>query len=258
MEKKPFFTILTASYNNGVTLKKTLESVSMQSFQDVEHIVIDGGSSDNTLNMLKMYKKKYDLKWISEPDEGIADAMNKGLKLSKGKYIIFIHADDRLCNNKILTNVYNDIKKSEYDIYSYHIEQTISGQVNNIRKSRRLLWWNHFRSIIQHQGAFVHKSVFCKIGTFNPAFSISMDYDFFYRALNANMSVKFINKVSSTMGHSGISSNKKMDFLRIKEDFAIQKENENNIIWIILQIIFRFFYYPYKIKLLPKIRHASR
>ncbi len=105
MGKRPFFTILTASYNNETTIKNTLESVSAQSFKNAEHIVIDGGSSDNTLNVLKMYEKKYDLKWISEPDEGIADAMNKGLKLSKGKYIIFIHADDRLCNNKILTNV---------------------------------------------------------------------------------------------------------------------------------------------------------
>jgi glycosyltransferase involved in cell wall biosynthesis len=258
MEKKPFFTILTASYNNGATIKKTLESVSVQSFQDVEHIVIDGGSSDNTLNVLKMYEKKYNLKWISEPDEGIADAMNKGLKLSKGKFIIFIHADDRLYNNKILTNVYNDIKKYHCDIYSYHIEQVISVQVKKIGKSKRVIWWHRFRNNIRHQGTFVNEGVFREIGLFNTNYSISMDYDFFYRALNADMSVKFINKVSSTMGHSGISSNKKMDFLRIKEDFAIQKENENNIIWIILQIIFRFFYYPYKIKLLPKIRHASR
>ncbi len=85
MENHPFFTILTASLNKGSTLRKTLESIKNQSFQDLEHIVIDGGSHDETLNILKEYNNTYNLAWISKSDLGIADALNKGIHQARGR-----------------------------------------------------------------------------------------------------------------------------------------------------------------------------
>ena len=80
-----FLTILTSSLNNRETVFKTISSIKKQNFNTIEHIVIDGGSQDGTLNVLKANECDYNLKFISEPDDGIADALNKGLKLSKGK-----------------------------------------------------------------------------------------------------------------------------------------------------------------------------
>ena len=85
-------TILTAALNSGATIKKTLESVRNQTFRDFEHVVIDGGSRDETLEILKEYENTYNLTWISESDKGIADALNKGLRLAGGRYIIVIQA----------------------------------------------------------------------------------------------------------------------------------------------------------------------
>ncbi|MDL2124888.1 MAG: glycosyltransferase [Deltaproteobacteria bacterium] len=102
MSKSPFITILTASFNSEATIRKTLESIRDQSFQDMEHIVIDGGSRDETLDILKEFENTYNLTWISEPDNGIADAMNKGIDLATGDYILFLHSDDYLVNSSAL------------------------------------------------------------------------------------------------------------------------------------------------------------
>ncbi|WP_084445878.1 glycosyltransferase [Desulfosarcina sp. BuS5] len=80
MSEPPFITILTAALNSGATIKKTLESVRNQTFRNFEHVVIDGGSRDETLEILKEYENTYNLAWISKPDHGISDALNKGLR----------------------------------------------------------------------------------------------------------------------------------------------------------------------------------
>ena len=85
MSKSPFITILTAALNSGATIKNTLESVRGQTFQDMEHIVVDGGSCDKTRDILKEFENTYNLIWISESDHGIADAINKGLIHDEGK-----------------------------------------------------------------------------------------------------------------------------------------------------------------------------
>lgn len=126
MNHKPFFTIITASFNNAGSIRNTLDSVAAQTFQSLEHIVIDGGSTDETAFLLKSYESKYNLKWISEPDDGIADAMNKGVRQAQGEYIIFIHSDDTLYRNDSLLTAYEIIKDSFHSIYSFRIEHRFS------------------------------------------------------------------------------------------------------------------------------------
>ena len=89
----PFFSIITASFDAASTIRQTLESVRDQSFRDFEHVVIDGGSTDGTVDILREFDLTY---WHSEPDGGIADAMNKGVEKVTGKYVLFLHADDYL------------------------------------------------------------------------------------------------------------------------------------------------------------------
>ncbi len=117
--------------------------------------------------------------WISEPDQGIANALNKGLKRTNGRYILVIHADDQLLGPDILTRVYSLLKKDRFDINGFPVvlEHPTNGRV--LLKPKRAIWWHHFKTIFLHQGTFVHKRVFDRMGGFREQFSIALDYDFF-------------------------------------------------------------------------------
>ncbi|OQX52315.1 MAG: hypothetical protein B5M53_08965 [Candidatus Cloacimonas sp. 4484_209] len=91
---KPLVSIITPTFNYGEFIEDTLLSVQMQNYPYIEHIVVDGGSTDNTISILKKYESRYNLKWVSEPDKGVADAANKGLKMAKGEIIGWLWSDD--------------------------------------------------------------------------------------------------------------------------------------------------------------------
>lgn len=254
MKPAPFFTILTSSLNMGDSLINTLESIRDQRFQSLEHIVVDGKSSDNTLDILRSFENSYNLVWISETDRGVPDAFNKGIRLAKGLYTIAIQADDYLLNGWVLEKVYKKIistKKS--DIYSFPIIKEISVQQNKQINPIRLLWWIRFRNIFPHQGVFVHRRVFERIGYFNINYTITEDYDFFYRALNANCKVIFGNIPVAFMGGEGPSSMNEFLTTRLGEEYLIQGNNENNSFWRLLQLFFWVLYYPYKVIFKPTL-----
>ena len=253
MNTPTFFTIITASLNNSSTIRRTLESVKNQAFNDLEHIVIDGGSKDKTLDILREFEDAYNLVWISEPDRGIADALNKGLERANGRYILVIHADDQLLGPDILTRVYPLLKKYQFDINGFPVvlEHPTDGRV--LLKPKRAIWWHHFKTIFLHQGTFVHKRVFDRIGGFREHFSIALDYDFFYRALMSRSTVKFWNQPVAIMGGSGISSNPAMLQRRLHEEVLVQRMNEKNLFWQMAQLLFQFLYFPYKTRLAPRL-----
>ena len=250
MKNNPFFSIITASLNNASSIGKTLESVKNQIFPNYEHIVVDGSSLDNTVELLKKYERHYPLNWISEPDDGIADALNKALLMATGKYILVLQTDDALLNAAILESAHAIIRITEKDIYSFPVLLDRPSRRVVLRKSIRLLWYNRFKFIFPHQGCFVKRSVFDKIGGFNTSFKIAMDYDFFYRALKHKCSVKFYPKPVALMGGAGIGTVIETVPFRLKEEQLVQAINEDNSYWRIAQKIFWWFYIPYKKKYL--------
>lgn len=254
MKISPFFTILTASLNSGETINATIESILNQRFQSLEHIVIDGGSSDNTLDILKEFENTYNLILISEPDHGIADALNKGLQKASGRYILVIHADDHLLNPQILEIVYPLLESEQFDVHSFPVikNTTKSGPV--LKKPIRLLWWYHFKTIFPHQGCFVHRRVYDRVGGYQKDFSIALDYDFFYRFLSARPSVKFEKRPVALMGGTGVSSKRDALILRLQEEFRVQSRNEKKPFWRMAQLLFRWLYFPYKTRFLPLLQ----
>ena len=242
----PFFSIITAALNNGDILSENIESVIAQSNQNIEHIVIDGGSVDNTREILKQYENRYPLYWISEPDDGIADALNKGLRFAKGQYIIVLQADDLFLNPEALSLVFAKIYEPKKDIYSFPVflDHPIQGLM--MRKPICQLWYNRFKFVFPHQGCFVKRSVFDQIGGFNTSFKIAMDYDFFYRALQHSCSVKIFDKPVALMGGTGIGTLSENVAYRLKEEQLVQAINEDNIFWRLAQKIFWRVYLPYK------------
>ena len=241
-----FFSIITASLNNGTTIKNTIESIKNQSFEGVEHIVIDGGSRDATVSILKEYEKIYNLTWVSEPDEGIAHALNKGLNFVNGKYILVIQADDSLIDKNILSNIYSLLRDEMFDLYCFPVVRDDPMNVQKTDKYCRNLWYHHLRNIFPHQGVFINKRLFNMIGKYNQKYEISMDYDFFYRALINRCSIKFKDIPVAFVGTAGISSLSAFLLKRLQEEKAIQKLNENNIFWKAVQKLFWVMYPTYK------------
>ena len=246
MNRQPLITVVTASLNAGATIRNTLESVRSQREIRVEHIVCDGGSTDDTINILEDFRGTYNLRWISEPDNGIAQALNKGVALSSGQYILVLQADDVLINSDTLSSVFAEINKSRCDIHSFSVLFNNKTRGIILRTPIRHVWYNRFRFIFSHQGCFVRRSVFSRIGGFNASFAISMDYDFFYRALKHKCSVNFFERPVSIMGGNGISSIIDNVSRRLKEDQLVQAINEDNKIWRIAQKFFWILYTPYK------------
>jgi len=247
----PFFSILTASLNNGASIEQTISSVRTQTYKNYEHIVIDGGSTDSTVNILRQAGGTYPLSWISEPDQGIAEALNKGLPMARGQYIFVIQADDQFLNPDILGQVYPLLSNEKIDILSYPVVMQDAERGIVFRDTIRCRWWNHFKFIFQHQGCFVHRRVFEKIGNFREELKIALDYDFFYRALKNKCSVRFEKLPVVMMGGEGIGSQEDNIPFRIKEEGLVHRLNERNKVWRLAQYIFRMLYVPYKTKLLP-------
>jgi glycosyltransferase involved in cell wall biosynthesis len=243
----PFFSVLTASKNNAETIKETCESIRKQTFISTEHIVMDGASNDDTVGILSELQKSYNLHWASEADGGISEALNKALSLAKGKYIVVIQADDFLFCPETLAHVFRSAAQSKADILSFPVIMTHPQKGNVQRNPIQFLWWNRFKFIFPHQGCFVHRRVFEKIGGFRNEFRINMDYDFFYRALNANSSVAFGDFPVAVMGGEGIGTRKENLPLRLDEEWRVQRLNENSLFWRFAQLSFRALYMPYKI-----------
>lgn len=242
----PFFSILTASYNSGETIEKTIVSIQSQSFKRYEHIIVDGGSLDETLPIIEKHSTAYNLQFISEPDDGISDALNKALSISSGVYIVVIQSDDQLIEPNVLTIVHDRLRSQESDICSFPVIFNHPEKGNILRKPIKLLWWNRFKFIFPHQGTFVHRRIFDKIGSFRKIFQISLDYDFFYRALDQSPTIHFGDFPVALMGGEGIGTLQKNIPQRLAEDRKVQCLNEKNRLWRTAQLFFYLFYKHYK------------
>jgi len=254
MQTSPFFTIITASLNMGVSIQRTLESIRNQTFKELEHVVVDGGSTDNTLEVVRAFEGTYNLAFVSEPDAGIADALNKGLKLAKGKYVLVVQADDCLPDLHALEKVYSLLKEETIDVYSFPVIMSHPEKGKLKLKPVKIKWWNRFKFIFFHQGTFVHKRVYEDIGDFRTEFEIAMDYDFFYRALIKKPAVAFGNFPVAEMSGEGIGTRSKFLPKRLEEEARVQALNEKSSFWRFAQFFFRFFYIPYKTRFLPLFR----
>ena len=241
----PKISIITVCFNAEKYIEQTIKSVIDQKNGDIEYIVIDGASTDKTLNIIRQYEPKI-TKWISEPDNGIADAMNKGIKLATGEYLLFLHADDYLADCNVISNVLCYME-SDADIYAFDvIYQT---KDDNIRKATIPFGVRtYFKTPVMHQGAFCKKELFDQLGGFNESFKIAMDYDFFFRAFQQNATMEIQHQVLSVMRDTGVSS--RQDWLSLKQRFAEEKmvhlENTSSPFMGALYRVYWTLYLPYR------------
>jgi glycosyltransferase involved in cell wall biosynthesis len=223
--------IITVNLNNAAGLDKTLENVFLQHFNDFEQIIIDGGSTDESISVIQKYSKTPQASystyckpltyWISEPDTGIYNAMNKGIEIAKGEYLLFLNSGDYLINETILEEIF----KQE------HTADIIIARCNVIDNDKAIFTTNHnqqltlqsfYNATIPHQSTFIKKQLFEKYGLYSENYRIHGDYEFWIRCIIKHQcSVDFSNIIATNYNLDGISSQEKYRSISIKEKDSI-------------------------------------
>lgn len=222
--------VITACFNNEATIGSTLESVAIQSYQNYEHLIIDGESTDQTLKLIRDFENPR-IVCKSEPDEGIYDALNKGIQHSKGDIIGFLHADDIFEDSSILKKiaesftdpqvyaVYGDLVYVQKDSISKVVRYWRSGTYSRSNLGRG---W-----MIPHPTLYIRRNFYEEYGGFNKKYSISADYDLILRLLlNKSFTVIYIPQVMVRMRLGGISNRNFINIWRKScEDFKVVRSN---------------------------------
>lgn len=177
--------VVTVCKNNRVFLPQTIESVLAQDYDDVEYLIVDGGSSDGTVEIIKDYADKSgSIRWISEPDGGISDAMNKGVAMATGDVVAHLHSDDYYAHRGVLSHVASKFK--EYPkIRWLTAGLSFAAEDGRVLKEVRVRKYSYRRllrgNILLHPATFIRRDAFQKVGGFNEEVRYCMDYDLFLR-----------------------------------------------------------------------------
>lgn len=203
-------TIITVCYNSGKTIESTIKSIINQTYGDIEYILVDGGSTDNTKTIIKKYSKKIS-KFISEKDDGIYDAINKGIKYATGEVIGMLNSDDIYSNKYVIEHVAGQFRDKEVDaIYGdlkyVHDLQSLKTvrywKSGNYNRSKFLFGW-----MPPHPTFFLRRSVYENLGGYISTFRSAADYELMLRVLyRYKASVKYLPEVLVLMRDGGISN----------------------------------------------------
>lgn len=197
------FSIITINYNNDEGLWHTIESVVCQSYHDYEYIVIDGGSTDNSVNIIKSFADKIDY-WVSEEDNGIYHAMNKGVIHAHGDYCIFMNSGDRFYDSMVLSHVFSC--NADEDIVVGKIAIDDSDHIISPPPTGEFTMYHLYSGAIPHQGSFIKTDLLRKY-PYDETLRISSDWKFFIQTLILdNGSISYLNFFVARYDINGLSA----------------------------------------------------
>ena len=219
----PKISVITVAYNAQNSIERTIKSVINQSFEDFEYILVDGNSNDKTLEIAGKYKD-YIKKWISEPDKSIYDAMNKGILLSQGEYIVFLNANDAFATTDMLEKMSKyldgtDIVYGNVGLINLCMEKQI------IRKAKKINKKSLFQKNILLPSEFIKREFLENMGGFDTRFKYEADYELNLRAiLKDNAKIKYVDEIITlaTVDNDKLLSPKRMRRIQ-KEKMVIKK-----------------------------------
>ena len=207
----PIISIITVVYNAAATLEETIKSVLAQTYENLEYVIVDGGSTDGTLDILKRYQNPK-ITWKSEPDKGIYDAMNKGIKMAKGEWIYFLGADDTFYNLQVLADIFSDQNNEGYDllygnVYAHALKRTYDGEFSR----ERILFQN-----ISHQAIFYKKKIHGIVGYYNDQYKTFADWNLNIECFfHPEIKIKYIDIIVANFAAGGLgTSHPDLPFLR--------------------------------------------
>jgi len=241
---KPLISIITVVYNSKNMLENTIQSVSNQHFKSFEYIIVDGSSTDGTVDIIKQYETNFS-RWISEKDTGIYNAMNKGVGLSNGEWVFFLNAGDVFVNENVLENISKFLENNVND--SSSIERVgerydvVYGDILKYDKSGKLFVKKSTPPGDKHKMYFCHQSVFCRTTIcreipFDEKYPMSADFKFFKLAFLKGFRFKQTDLPITIFDTTGISNKNRIEGLL--ENIKIIKETNN---------------FASKIRLLPRL-----
>lgn len=242
--------IITATYNSAETLRSTFDSVLSQTYTNYEYVVIDGLSTDGTLEIIKEYEQKFNGKmvYISEKDKGLYDAMNKGLAMATGDIVGILNSDDFYTSNDILHVIATNIKEKNVDAVYGDIHFVNGKDLTKCVRyyssaifSRSLM---RFGFMPAHPSFYCKREVYVKYGVFNTKYRIAADFDSLFRFIYINrISTLYIKRDFVTMRTGGVSTDGfRSRWLIMKEHSKIMKSYG-----VYTNMLFFAMRYPYKI-----------
>ncbi len=230
----PLVSIITVTLNSEKTVRDTIESVLNQTYKNIEYIIVDGCSSDKTLEIVNEYKGSIS-KIISEPDSGIYDAMNKGINLASGEYIGILHSDDTYVSDAIESVVNAFLTDPSADILYGNILMYDEKYGISCKLFPEKLPMLRLKMAIHHPSSFIRKEVYCVMGGFSLRYKIAGDREFMLRAFEQGFSFLYLNKVLAHMSFGGMSDVRYV--LTAFEDLSLSFKYKGNMI----RSLFLFF-----------------
>jgi glycosyltransferase involved in cell wall biosynthesis len=221
-QDQPLVTVITVVFNGGVTLEHTIRSVIEQSYDNVEHIIIDGGSTDATLDILRKYDDSIDY-WVSEKDAGIYDAMNKGIALARGDYIGMLNSDDFFAKPSALEIIATHLKANDVDAVFSCLDIVDPADLNRVLRKYRISSFSPFMLRIgvmpPHPTFYCRKSCYEKAGPYRTNYRIAADFEMLVRLLlKHHITWAFIDETTVKMRSGGLSSS------GIKSNWIVNRE----------------------------------
>ena len=235
---QPLLSIITVVYNNDRYIEETLKSLYSQKFENYEHIIVDGGSTDETLKIIKKYENKIDY-WASKKDRGIYDAFNIGMSLAKGKYIGFLNSDDIYSENALLLlNKY--ITKFPDKDFIFGSVRKHWAVLHGFRPYKIYWSWGFYSS--HSTGFFIKRDSAKKVGLYNLKYKYSADYDYFFRMIVKHKMKGVATKKNEIFGvfrRGGYSS--RINFVdHFFEEIKIRLDNQQNKLLVLLIFVYKY------------------
>jgi len=256
--------IITINYNNASGLRKTIESVLNQSSKDFEYIVIDGASTDASVDVIKEFEDKITY-WISEPDNGIYNAMNKGIHIAKGEYCQFLNSGDYLAANDVTEKMLENMPKCSI-LYGNMLKLMPGGKILYNKENNVDSFFTFYRGTLNHSSAYIMRNLFEKYGYYDEKLKIVSDWKFYLTAIGIhnelvvyrNIDVNFfdMNGISNT--NSSLIKEERLQVLKevlpqnILADYIVYKTSilqmnrinrykiSKGLVWFFDRILFKF------------------
>lgn len=199
----PLISVITINYNNSAGLERTVKSVSDQTYRAFEYIVIDGNSADGSRDVIEKYSDKIS-HWVSEPDSGIYNAMNKGIQRASGEYLLFLNSGDTFYTDDVLEKVNKNV--SGHDLVLFDIELIFADRRKTHIYPSLLTFKTFYDGAIGHPTTFIRRALFERVGLYDESLKIVSDWKFFLEAVcRYNCSYIKIDAVLSTFYMDGVS-----------------------------------------------------
>lgn len=243
--------VITATYNSARTIEDTLLSVLHQTYAEIEYIVVDGGSTDGTMDVVRKYEPQFygRLKWISEPDRGIYDAMNKGIKMATGDVVGILNSDDYYTSPDVLQTVARAMTDSSVDAVYGDIHFVRDGKPDKTVRYYSSKWfrplWLRFGFMPAHPSFYVRRTVYQEAGDYRLDYKIGADYEMMVRLFCVyHIRARYLSMDFVTMRMGGASTcDTHARFILLNEDVRACRDNGvyTNRLMVCIKFIYKIF-----------------